>query len=164
VAGSPLGAAARYRGSRSVWARSSSRGAPRPNARSPRSPDYEIPAEFSLDAYRERDAWELGDEDDPGIRTRVRFEFPTSLWAARNTYGSLEEELSDGSSIRSFEVRQLNPFLRWILALEGRARVVDPPQVGAEVASLARDALALYAAEDETGNVSESAGPGGDHG
>ena len=80
---------------------------PRPNTKSPRTPDYEIPPDFTLDEYRDRDAWELGGADEPAIRARVRFEFPTSLWAERNAYGTLDEELADGSAIRSFEVRQL---------------------------------------------------------
>lgn len=119
---------------------------PRPNTKAPKTPDYDIPEGFTLDAYRDRDAWELGGDEEPAIETRVRFEFPTSLWAERNAYGTLVEELTDGSSVRSFEVRQLNPFVRWILSLEGKARVVDPPAVASEVGKLAREVLAVYEA------------------
>lgn len=119
---------------------------PRANTKAPKSPDYEIPADFSLDEYRDRDAWELGSEDDKTLEARVLFEFPTSLWADRNGYGALEEEMPDGSQVRSFQVRQVSPFLRWILSLEGRARIAGPRVLAAGLQSLAREVLAVYEA------------------
>ena len=119
---------------------------PRANTKAPKSPDYEIPAEFSLDEYRDRDAWELGSEDDMTLEARVLFEFPTSMWADRNGYGALEEEMPDGSQVRSFQVRQVSPFLRWILSLEGRARIAGPTVLAAGLRSLAREVLAVYEA------------------
>ena len=126
---------------------------PKANAKSPKSPDYEIPAEFSLEEYRDRDAWELGSEDDRTIEARVMFEFPTSLWAERNGYGTLEKEYPDGAQTRTFGVRQVQPFLRWILSLEGRAKVLEPATLAGELRSLAREVLAVYEA-------SGAAGPG----
>jgi len=117
---------------------------PRPNTKAPKSPDYEIPPTFSLDEYRDRDAWELGSEDDRTVEALVRFEFPTSLWAARNGYGKLVEELEDGSQVRSFRVRQVSPFLRWILGLEGRAKVTAPTALVDGLRTLAREVLAVY--------------------
>ena len=133
---------------------------PRANTKAPKNPDYEIPEGFSLDEYRDRDAWELGSEDDETLKARVLFEFPTSLWADRNGFGALEEELADGSQVRSFQVRQVNPFLRWILSLEGRARIAGPAALAAGLGSLAREVLAVYeasAAAASTGAIS----PGG---
>jgi proteasome accessory factor B len=132
---------------------------PRANSKSPKKPDYEIPADFSLDAYRERDAWELGSEDDRTLEARVLFEFPTSLWADRNGYGRLEEEMPDGSQVRTFEVRQVSPFLRWILSLEGRARIAAPAALVQGLRSLAREVLAVY----EASAAAASAAPGGSH-
>ncbi|MCL7960807.1 MAG: WYL domain-containing protein [marine benthic group bacterium] len=119
---------------------------PRANTKAPKKPDYEIPEGFSLDEYRDRDAWELGSDDDETLDARVLFEFPTSLWADRNGYGALQEELPDGSQVRSFQVRQVNPFLRWILSLEGRARIAAPAALAAGLGSLAREVLAVYEA------------------
>jgi proteasome accessory factor B len=119
---------------------------PKANARSPKSPDYEIPDDFSLEEYRSRDAWELGSEDDRTIQARVMFEFPTSVWAERNGYGTLEKEYPHGAQARTFGVRQVQPFLRWILSLEGRAKVLEPAPLAAELRSLARDVLAVYEA------------------
>lgn len=118
---------------------------PMVNRKSPKQPDYEIPADFSLDAYRDRDAWELGDEE-AAIAARVRFEFPTSLWAERNGFGSPVESLPDGSQVRGFEVRQVSPFLRWVLSLEGKAAIVEPASLRTELATLAREVLAVYTA------------------
>ncbi|MBT8479303.1 MAG: WYL domain-containing protein [Gemmatimonadetes bacterium] len=132
---------------------------PRANSKSPKKPDYEIPADFSLDAYRERDAWELGSEDDRTLEARVLFEFPTSLWADRNGYGRLEEEMPDGSQVRAFEIRQVSPFLRWILSLEGRARITAPAALAQGLRSLAREVLAVY----EASAAAASAAAGGAH-
>jgi proteasome accessory factor B len=123
---------------------------PRVNTKSPKQPDYEVPDDFSLDEYRDRDAWELGSEDDKTLDARVLFEFPTSLWAERNGYGQLEKQMPDGSQVRAFEVRQVSPFLRWVMSLEGRARIVGPTALAEGLRSLAREVLAVYEAEAAT--------------
>jgi len=133
---------------------------PQLNTKSPKTADYEIPAEFSLDGYRHRDAWELGSDDEKTLEARVRFEFPTSLWAERNGYGVLHEELTDGSQVRTFEVRQISPFLRWILSLEGRARIAGPPQLAVSLRSLAREVLEVYEASAVAAGTVSTAGGG----
>jgi proteasome accessory factor B len=133
---------------------------PRANAKAPKSPDYEIPEDFSLEAYRGRDAWELGSEDDQTLRARVLFEFPSSLWADRNGYGEKEQELPDGSQVRAFDVRQVNPFLRWILSLEGRARIAAPTSLVDGLRSMAEEVLAVYEA---SAAEASAAAPGGAH-
>jgi hypothetical protein len=77
----------------------------------------------------------------------VSFEFPLSLWAERNGLGQLESEDEHGNSIRSFEVRQVAPFLRWILSQRGEARVIEPVELADRVADLAREVMAVYGAE-----------------
>ena len=117
------------------------------NPRSPNTPDYEIPEDFSLIAYRDREAWELGAEDGDSLRALVRFEFPTSLWAERNRLGELEREEEAGATVRSFQVHQVDPFLRWILSRRGEARVIDPPDIAERVRNLALQTLAAQEAE-----------------
>ncbi len=133
---------------------------PQLNTQSPKTADYEIPAGFSLDEYRHRDAWELGSDDEQTLEAQVRFEFPTSLWAERNGYGVLNEKLPDGSQVRTFEVRQISPFLRWILSLEGRARIEAPPQLAESLRSLAREVLAVYEASAAAAGTVSTAGGG----
>ena len=124
--------------------------APVVNGRAPHTPDYDIPEDFSLADYRDRDAWNLGSDDDDVMRASVRFEFPLSLWAERNRYGELERSDEDGVSVRSFEVRQVDPFLRWILSRAGEARVIEPKELRERVRDLARETLAVYEAEGGT--------------
>jgi len=58
----------------------------------------------------------------------------------------VEEEMPDGSQVRTFQVRQVSPFLRWILSLEGRARITAPPALARGLRSLADEVLAVYEA------------------
>lgn len=105
---------------------------------------YDVPEDFDLSDYRDREAWELGGEDESPLRARVRFAFPRSLWAERNGRGALVEDHPDGSSIRAFEVRQVDPFLRWILSLEGDARILGPAELRRAFADLVAEVASLY--------------------
>ncbi|MCL7958450.1 MAG: WYL domain-containing protein [marine benthic group bacterium] len=118
-----------------------------PNSSSPHTPDFEIPEDFTLDAFRDRRAWELGSSDDDQLVARVQFEFPRSLWAERRGYGRFVLHGDDGGSVREFEVRQVDPFLRWILSLRGEARIAGPPELVKRLDGLAREALAAYEPE-----------------
>jgi hypothetical protein len=121
--------------------------APAVNARAPKSPDYAVPADFRLADYLKREAWELGAERGETLRARVLFDFPASLWAARNGVGDLVEELADGAAVREFDVAQTNPFLRWLLSLGGEARVLGPPELATELEALAREVAARHGTE-----------------
>lgn len=108
------------------------------NARSPNTPDYTIPDDFQLGDYAGREAWELGEDGEKPVIARVRFRFPLSLWAERNEHGTLESRGADGSAVRVFTVHQVNPFLRWLLTLEGEADVLEPAELEAELRVLAQ--------------------------
>lgn len=103
---------------------------------------FEVPGDFHLEDRIGREAWELG--DDPPLEARVRFDFPLSLWADRNGRGELVETGPDGASVRRFRVRQVDPFLRWLLSLAGEARVLDPPALREAAAALARSTARVY--------------------
>lgn len=109
---------------------------PQVNRSSPASADYEIPDDFALSEYGDREAWEIGGEDEE-VSIRVRFSAPMSLWAARNGFGAAEGGAEDGGEIRRFDVRHLRPFLCWVLGLGGDARVVGPPGPADELRRLA---------------------------
>jgi proteasome accessory factor B len=113
------------------------------NPSAPGTPDYDMPAEPVLEAYRDRKAWELG-EGEEKVEALVRFRFPTSLWAARNGYGTEVEESEDGSALRRFEVRQPDPFLRWILSLQGDAVIESPPALREAFGTLVKQVADLY--------------------
>ena len=101
----------------------------KPNPRTPNTPDFEVPAEFRLDDWTGREAWELGEPEESPVRADVRFRFPQSLWAERNGYGERVAEGEDGSVVRAFEVRQADPFVRWVLSQDGEAEIVSPPEL-----------------------------------
>ncbi|MFC1660798.1 helix-turn-helix transcriptional regulator [Gemmatimonadota bacterium] len=113
------------------------------NPSAPATPDYEMPARPVLEAYRQREAWELGDAEEK-VQARVWFRFPTSLWAERNGYGRLADEREDGATLREFDVRQPNAFLRWILSLEGEAVIESPPALREGLLAMAKQVADLY--------------------
>ena len=53
----------------------------------------------------------------------------------------------DGSSVRSFRVHQVDPFLRWVLSQDGEARIVEPPELGAAYRDMVAEVAALYGRE-----------------
>lgn len=114
------------------------------NKKAEKTPDYDVPPDFDLDAYRNRRPWELGGEDELPLEARLLFRFPVSLWAERNALGRLVEEEKDGASIRTFAVHQVEPFLRWILSLGGDVVILDPPELRREHEKLVDRVAALY--------------------
>jgi len=120
-----------------------------PNTKSPRSPDFEIPAEFDLSEYVGRKAWEFGSDGTAPVDARVRFRFPRSLWAERNGHGTLVGEEADGAQVRSFEVRRSEPFLRWVLSLAGDARVEAPEPLREAFRALAAAVASGHADPEE---------------
>lgn len=97
----------------------------RVNRKSPGSPDFELPADFDLDDYANKKAWEMGPKTEEE-EAAVRFDFPCSAWAARNGHGELAREDDDGSQLRRFRVRDRDRLARWVLALAGQARIEAP--------------------------------------
>lgn len=116
----------------------------RVNPSAPATPDYEMPDEPVLEAYRNREAWELGEAEEV-IPALVRFSFPLSLWAERNGYGNLVHGAGEGgATVRQFEVRQPDPFLRWVLSLQGEAVIESPPSLTDAFHTLAQRVADLY--------------------
>ncbi len=122
----------------------------RSNPATPNTPDFQVPEDFTLRDYAKREAWELGEDEAPA-RARVRFHFPLSLWAERNGRGTLTESLEDGSSVREFEIRNADPFLRWILSLQGEAGIVEPPELAKQLVEMARAVAELYSGDRDDG-------------
>jgi predicted DNA-binding transcriptional regulator YafY len=117
-----------------------------PNKKRPETPDYEVPVDFELADWRRREAWELGGEEAP-IEATVAFRFPRSLWVGRNGFGELVEARPDGSSVRSFRVHQVDPFLRWVLSQDGEARILGPSELATAYRDIATEVAALYQRE-----------------
>jgi predicted DNA-binding transcriptional regulator YafY len=113
------------------------------NTATPATADYEMPPEPVLESYRDREAWELGEAEDT-VQALVRFRFPASIWAARNAYGEKVGEADDGGTLRRFEVRQPDAFIRWILSQEGEATIESPPALQKALRTMAKQVADLY--------------------
>jgi len=116
----------------------------RVNPKRPGTPDYAVPEDFRLDDYAGRKAWEMGQDASGPLEAAVRFSFPRSLWAERNGLGTLLHEESDGAQLRGFRVRRSDPFLRWVLSLEGDARVEAPRELADAFREMAAAVVRLY--------------------
>jgi predicted DNA-binding transcriptional regulator YafY len=108
------------------------------NAAKPNTADYQVPRDFRLRDYGDRDPWEFGEHDETPLAAHVRFRFPLSLWAERNAHGTLVSREEDGAQIRAFALRQVEPFIRWILGFEGEADIVSPDSLRAEYRTFAQ--------------------------
>lgn len=114
------------------------------NPRAPGTPDFDR-AELDLSSWAARDAWDLPGMDSAARTVDVHFAFPRSLWAERNGKGEPAGAPDRaGGQVRRFQVRNQEPFLRWLLTFEGEATVVAPDDLRAELARLARAVAALY--------------------
>ena len=53
-------------------------------------------------------------------------------------------EAEDGATLRQFEIQQPDPFLRWILSLEGEAVIESPPALREALGTMAKQVADLY--------------------
>ena len=121
------------------------------NRNAPHTPDYEVPADFSLDKYVGRQAWELGAQDEQPVTARVLFHFPLSVWAERNQHGVEETRNPDGSVVRLFSVHQVNPFLRWLLGMQRDVEMLDPAEFRDELKAMANRVVSAHEEATDAG-------------
>ncbi len=130
-------------------------------SRRPRTPDFEVPEGFSLEAFRGRRPWEL-DEEAEELEVAVHFRPPLSRLAERNGWGVAEggvtggpegrsrggpgEELCEGDEgvTRVFRVKNVDPFLRWVLTHQRMAEVVSPISIAERLRDLRRRTLEAH--------------------
>lgn len=104
------------------------------------SPDYEIPASFSLKEHaRSRQAWEIGDGD--AFEAVVEFTGDTGAVMAAAALGAPDVS---SSSLRRFQVRRADTFARWLFSFAGDARPVAPPSLINEYAALLERTREVY--------------------
>ena len=121
------------------------------NKSKPKTPDYDVPADFRLRDYVGREVWRLGEDEESEIVAEVLFLPPTSWWAEARELGELvRADEATGGQVRAFRVRQLDPFLRWCLTFRGQARPLGPEQVTRGFRELVRAVLALYEEDEST--------------
>jgi proteasome accessory factor B len=114
------------------------------NPKRSQSPDYEIPADFSLrDHAQSREPWEIGDGD----ATTAVVEFLTMTGATRAAL-ELGKPVEGSDTRRRFDVRRPDSFARWLLSFGGDARPVEPPELCAEYERVAAATLQRYGAHE----------------
>lgn len=110
------------------------------NALRPMTPDYAIPESFVLrDHARSRQAWELGAAD--------ALDATVAIIAANGATRAVErlgEEVDGHPDRRSFRVRRLDPFARWLLGFAGAVVPVEPTALVACHQEMVRATLARY--------------------
>jgi len=107
------------------------------------TPDYEIPASFSLRAHaRSKNAWELG--DDQAIEAIVVTRGTSGAARAAAALGIADDTSSDR---RIFTVRRLDVFARWLLSFAGELVPVAPPALMDEYRHQVAATKAVYARE-----------------
>lgn len=106
----------------------------------PGTPDYTIPESFTLrDHARSRQAWELGASD--ALEATVAI---VAANGATRVVTRLGEEVDGHPDRRSFRVRRLDPFARWLLGFAGGVVPVAPPELVAHHQEMVQATLARY--------------------
>lgn len=109
------------------------------NEHKPQSTDYEVPPKFRLSTHaRSREAWEIGDGD----ADEMIVEFTGTSRAARAA-AALGTPVA-GSRQRSFQVRRVDSFARWLLSFAGDTKPVSPPVLSEAYGALVEETLAVY--------------------
>lgn len=114
------------------------------NSASPATPDFQRPDDFTLEPWREAEAWSLPEDEATPTEVTVRFYFPRSLWAERNDHGTLVDQEPGGVQLRRFTVHQADAFLRWLLTMLGEAEPVSPPEMETAFRTLAGSVAEIY--------------------
>jgi len=111
------------------------------NSKKSQSPDYEVPADFSLrDHARSREPWEIGE----GEAATAIVEFTATTGATRAAL-ELGRAVDGSDTRREFDVRRSDAFARWLLSFGGDARPVAPESLRADYDRVAAATLARYA-------------------
>lgn len=112
----------------------------RVNASRPGTPDFDRPAGFDLREHaRQRNTWEMGDGN--WVDAVVAFAGGSG---AADAAARLGVEVPGEPGRRSFQVRRLDAFVRWLLPLSGHVTPVSPPELVDAWNQATHDTLALY--------------------
>ena len=118
---------------------------------------FTVPAGFDVRRYARRSPWDLSDAQPSTVR--VRFAFPEARWVIAQGVGKpVEEVLEDGGAVLEFQVRDANPFLRWLLTFRDHAEVLAPGAIAEELAALRGRVAALYTRKATDGFGASGAG------
>ncbi len=97
-----------------------------------RERDFRIPTDFSIEIYRGRPSWQIGDQIG---EARIELAGDTAWWVDR-AYGNAGQ-LDDGVFVTEYS--SLSQLAAWILRQDGRAIPIEPDDLRREVAQALRD-------------------------
>lgn len=110
------------------------------NAESPATPDYLVPATFNLREHaRSRQAWELGATEI--IEAQITI---LRLTGASRAVARLGEAVPGFPERRSFKIRRVDTFARWLLGFAGMVSPLGPPELVMRYQELVQGTLSLY--------------------
>jgi predicted DNA-binding transcriptional regulator YafY len=110
------------------------------NSKKAQSADFEVPADFRLREHaRSRDAWVLGDTGALSAVVAVQTDTGAAQAAAR-----LGAPIGGHVDRRSFDVRRMDMFVRWLLSFAGDLRPLEPLELVEAYDRAIRQTLAVY--------------------
>jgi predicted DNA-binding transcriptional regulator YafY len=104
---------------------------------------FTVPDDFDVRSFAGRFPWEFGDA--PPRQATVRFAWPESRQVINRGLGRVVEDRDEDGATLAFELRDDEPFLRWLLAFGRRAEVLSPSSLADALVDLRADVAALYA-------------------
>jgi predicted DNA-binding transcriptional regulator YafY len=105
--------------------------------------EFTVPRDFKIGSYLNRAPWELS--DDKAVTVRVRINFPQSRWVIGERLGKVVKAVTDDAgAVLEFEVRNVDPFLRWLLPLGSQAEVLSPPSIKKQLDDARAALRAIY--------------------
>jgi proteasome accessory factor B len=113
------------------------------NESKPRSPDFEIPADFKIEDIAGRRPWEFG-RSGPSFEARVRLVPDLSFLADRTFAGAQIVERSKRGVVLSLQVSDGDALLRAVLPLGEGAEIVGPPELRQKARAVLEDLLARH--------------------
>ena len=118
-----------------------------------RERDFRIPSDFSIEVYRGRPPWQIGDQVG---EARIELAGDTAWWVDR-AYGNAGR-LQDGVFVTEYS--SLSQLASWILRQDGRAIPLEPDDLRREVAQALRE---VREAHHGTGPALAAAAPAPRH-
>jgi proteasome accessory factor B len=104
---------------------------------------FDVPDDFDVRVWMRQTPWSWGAAN--VTRTLVRFTVPESYSVINQQLGNVVREEPGQASVIAFDVRDREPFLRWLLSFGRRAEVVEPESMEAALQELRVEIAARYA-------------------
>ncbi len=115
------------------------------NAVRPKSPDFEVPADFRIEKVAAARPWEFGRGE--GVEARLRLDRDLAFLADRTFAGARTIARDTGGVVLAVRVTDGEAFLRAVLPLGEGAEILGPPELRERAREVLRDLLDRHGAE-----------------